>query len=278
VYYGEGYKGYNKNRSTNDVIDQYNDMDIILTYGYRYTLVFGKFAVPDGVKRVHILVDFFPAHSGGYRGSWELYKTFLNDTKFNVLFVRQRVQLDYLKQIGCNIPAYWLPFSVDVSRYKKVNEKKIYDVITSATLRSEVYPNRVKVKGILKQMGLKIISSRIIQDAYIKAINQSKIAVISTNIFNSPNMKFTEFTSCGTFVLTDKPADFDELGFKNGEHLILYKNLDDLKDKVKYYLKHEKEREEIAANGMNFVHNYHNNGIRVEQFIKAIKKELYNDC
>ena len=271
IYYGDGYKGYDINKPTNEIILQNSDMDIILTYGYRYTLVFGKFIVPSNMKRIHILVDFFPAHPGGYKGSWELYKKFLNVTKFDILFVRQGVQLEYLKQIGCNVSAHLLPFSVDTVVYKKLDEKKIYDVITSATVRQDVYPNRLKVKGMLKQMGLRIMSGRIVQHEYVKAINQSKIAIISTNVFNSPNMKFTEFTSCGTFVLSDKPADFNELGFKDGEHLVFYDDLNDLKSKVIYYLKHDKEREEIAVNGMNFVRKYHSNTIRVKQFTEVVE-------
>ena len=102
----------------------------------------------------------------------------------------------------------------------------------------------------------------------------SKIAVISTNVFNSPNMKFTEFTSCGTFVLSDRPADFDKLGFKDGEHLVLYKDLNDLKNKIEYYLKHNKLREKIAKQGMKFTRKHHNNTVRVQQFTKIMESIL----
>jgi len=274
IYYGDGYTDYNPNINTNQIIKKYNDADIILTYGLRYTESFGQFKVPKHMKRVHILVDFFPAHLGGYKGTWGRYKNFLSNTQFDLLLVRQGCQLDYLKQINCNIPAYLFPFSVDTNKYKKLDLKKLYDTITSATTRPDVYPNRRSVNKLMNKMNLKNVSGRVIHQKYIKFINQSKIAVISTNVFNSPNMKFTEFTSCGTFVLSDKPADFDELGFKDGEHLVIYKDLKDLKNKLLYYLKHNKEREKIAKQGMNFTRKYHNNILRVQQFTKTMEDML----
>jgi len=275
VYYGDGYKGYNPQRATEDVIQQHNDSDIIFTYGYRYTLPFGNFKVPQHMKRVHLVVDLFPAHPGGYLGAWEKYKIFLNQTQFDLLLVRQGIQIDYLEKMECEVPAYLLPFSVDVDVYKNLGLPKIYDLFSSATVRDDIYPNRRKVNALINSTGLRsIVGKKVVKDAYIKAINQSKIGVISVNVFNSPNMKFTEFSSCGTFILADRPADFNMLGFKDGEHLVLYKNLNDLSDKIKYFLKHEAEREEIAKNGMKFVREHHNNTIRSIQFTDVIKKEF----
>jgi len=274
IYYGDGYSGYNPNTNTNQIIKKHNDSNIILTYGLRYTIPFGNFKVPSHMKRVHVLVDFFPAHPGGYKGTWGRYKNFLSNTKFDLLLVRQGCQLDYLKQINCNVPAYLFPFSVDITAYKKLGLNKTIDVLTSSTSRGDVYPNRVQVNKLVNKMGLKNITKRIVQQQYIKAINQSKIAIISTNVFNSPNMKFTEFTACGTFVLSDKPADFEQLGFEDGKHLVLYNGLKDLKNKIRYYLKHDKEREKIASEGMNFTKQYHNNTIRIQQFTKLVENIL----
>ena len=274
IYYGEGYSNYKVNSNTNQIIKKHNDANIILTYGLRYTIPFGQFKVPKHMKRVHVLVDFFPAHSGGYKGTWDRYKNFLSSTQFDLLLVRQGCQLDYLKQINCNIPAYLFPFSVDITTYKKLGLNKTIDVLTSSTSRGDVYPNRAKVNKLVKKMKLKAVTKRIVHQAYIKAINQTKICIISTNVFNSPNMKFTEFTSCGSFVLSDKPEDMEQLGFKDGEHIVIYKDLNDLEHKIRYYLKHERERELIARNGMNFTRKYHNNMLRVRQFTDSVEDIL----
>jgi spore maturation protein CgeB len=123
-------------------------------------------------------------------------------------------------------------------------------------------------------MGLIAVKGRVVNQKYIQAINQTKIFIISTNCFDSPNMKFTEFTSCGSFVLSDKPSDMAELGFEDMKHMVIYKDINDLQDKIKYYLTHEKEREKIAKEGMDFTRKHHNNTFRVKQMFKAINKEF----
>ena len=87
-------------------------------------------------------------------------------------------------------------------------------------------------------------------------------------------MKFTEVLSCGTFLLANKPEDFDDVGLKDGEHLVIYNDFKDLKDKINYYLKHDNEREEIAKNGMNFVRKNHSNAKRIQEMTEIIQKEI----
>jgi len=273
IYYGKGYKNYDPDLTAPQILSQYNNVDLVMTYGLRYSLVFEDIDKLN-TKTTHIIIDLFPPHPAGYKGGMKKYKPFLEKNKYDFVFYRQRCQSEYLKEIGYNSPAYWLPFSVDTKIYRKMNIPKIHDVLTSASTRVDVYPNRKKVNSLVKEMGLKAVTGRVVHQKYIKAINQSKICIISTNVFNSPNMKFTEFMSCGTFVLSDKPSDMKYLGFKDGEHFIIYKNLKDLREKIRYYLKNEKEREGIAKNGMKFVRKSHNNDVRIENMLNKIHREL----
>ena len=273
-YYGEGYSNFNKKLTSPEIISKYGPFDLLLTYGLRYTLPFEKIEEVK-IPKCHIIIDLFPPHPGGYKGGmYTKFKPFFEKNKYDLFFYRQRCQSDYLKEIGSSVPSAWLPFSVDIDKYRNLNLPKKYDVITSSTLRTDVYPNRVKVNKLVKDLGLKAVTKRVIHEQYINCINQSKICIISTNVFNSPNMKFTEFTSCGSFVLSDKPADMEELGFKDGEHLVIYKDIKDLGKKIKYYLQNEKEREIIAKQGMAFTRKNHNNTIRVKQMFEIINKEL----
>jgi glycosyltransferase involved in cell wall biosynthesis len=272
-YYGEGYPNFNKKLTAPQIVKKYGPFDLLLTYGLRYSIPFQNIGNVK-IKKAHIIIDLFPPHPGGYKGVILKYKKFVTENKYDFFLYRQKCQAGYLKEIGCDVPSFWLPFSVDINAYKKKNFPKIYDVLTSSNQRKDVYPNRAKVNKLVKRMKLKCVVKKIVHQAYINAINQSKICIISTNVFNSPNMKFTEFSSCGTFILSDKPADFDELGLKNKKHLILYNDLKDLEDKIKYFLKHDKEREAIAKNGMKFVRKNHNNSIRVQQFIKIAKEMI----
>lgn len=275
IYYGDRYPNYNKDVLATQLVSQYKP-DLVLTYGLRYSMPFQGLGEVNDVKKAHIVIDLFPPHPGGYVGGMHTrYKDFLQRNKYDIFFHRQGEQANYLKEIGFFTPAYLLPFSVDTNVYRNLNLEKEYDVVVPATIRPDVYPNRNKVNSMVKRMGLRCLTGKKVwHNKYIQVINQSKIAVISTNVFNSPNMKFTEFTSCGAFVLTDKPADWDELGFKDGEHLVLYTSIEDLKDKIKYFLKNDKERKQIAYNGMEFVRKTHNNTVRVKQFTDIIKKAI----
>jgi len=69
---------------------------------------------------------------------------------------------------------------------------------------------------------------------------------------------------------------FDEQGFVDGEHLVLYDGIQDLKEKVFYYLDydHEAERERIAASGMKFVQSRHTNRLRVKYLSHIIESNL----
>lgn len=273
-YYGEGYPNFNDKLTAPQIIDEYGPFDLLLTYGLRYTLQFQKIGDVK-IPKCHIVIDLFPPHPGGYKGGMHTkYKDFVQVNKYDLFLYRQRCQEEYLKEIGISAPSGWLPFSVDADIYKKLKMSKVYDVMTSSSLRSDVYPNRVKVNNLIKKLGLKGVVKKVVHQRYIDCINQTKICIISVNIFNSPNMKFTEFTSCGTFVLADKPADMKELGFKDGEHLVLYKNMKDLNKKINYYLVNNEEREQIAKQGMKFTRNNHNNTVRVKQMIDVINREL----
>ena len=273
LYYGKGYPNFNDKLTAPQIIEQYGPFDVLLTYGLRYSMPFENIG-DIKIKKAHIIVDLFPPHKGGYKGGMHTkFKPFMERNKYDLFLYRQRCQADYLKEVGSDVPSYWLPFSVDINVYKKNKLPKIYDVLTSSTIRKDVYPNRSRVNKLVIKMGLKAVIKRVVHKKYIKVINQTKICIISTNVFNSPNMKFTEFTSCGSFVLSDEPADMQELGFEDGKHLVIYRDMNDLRNKIKYYLKHEKEREAIAKNGMEFTRENHNNNIRVKEmsgFIEGV--------
>jgi len=75
----------------------------------------------------------------------------------------------------------------------------------------------------------------------------------------------------GGFELCDEVEGIEEI-FTIGKHLVTYKNLEEYKDKLKYYLKHNEEREKIAIKGHEFVFEKYSNDIMVGQVIKWVKK------
>ena len=274
TYYGDGFPNYNPDIGVPKLIKKLGRPDIILTYGLKYTLPFKGLGKIKDIPKVHIVVDYFPPHSGGYKGSWIRQHNFFEERKYDLfLGVVGRV-VKTLESNNITDKAYLLPFCVDTNIYKKLNIPKTIDVMGSFTNRRDVYPRRKDIQKMISNMDIKSLTKRVVHNQYIKSINASKIVITSNNIYGSLSMKYTECLACGSFLLADRPEDFDELGYIDGKHLVLYKDLPDLKDKIRYYLKHKKERERIAKQGMNFVRENHSAEIRAKQFTKIVNEVL----
>lgn len=58
--------------------------------------------------------------------------------------------------------------------------------------------------------------------------------------------------------------------FKDGEHLVMYRNGKELREKIDYYLEHEEEREKIRMAGYKYVTENLTYQHRIEQMLKQI--------
>lgn len=63
------------------------------------------------------------------------------------------------------------------------------------------------------------------------------------------NLRCFEVMAGGALLLTPTPTELTELNLEENKHFITFTSKDDLVEKVTYYLKNNREREEIAENG-----------------------------
>lgn len=89
------------------------------------------------------------------------------------------------------------------------------------------------------------------------------------NIRSGIPLRVWDILAAGGFCITNFQPEL-VLYFKNGEDLVWFEDEADLVRKVRYYLEHEEEREQIALNGQRKVRELHNYDVRLE----AIEKEL----
>ncbi|GAA0182700.1 hypothetical protein SH2C18_50320 [Clostridium sediminicola] len=115
----------------------------------------------------------------------------------------------------------------------------------------------------------------IINENYAKELNRSKISFTCGSILEYPVAKYFEILGCRTLLLAKPNKDILELGFQDGVNFVACDE-NDFYDKTLYYKENEKERERITNNGFNFVHTYHSNEVRAQQFIKNIEVFLKN--
>ena len=88
--------------------------------------------------------------------------------------------------------------------------------------------------------------------------NNSKINlnITSKSIRTALPLRIFDILACGGFCLTNYQTELED-SFTIGSDLECYTSEDDLLDKVEYYLEHEKDRSEIAHNGLETVKKYH---------------------
>lgn len=79
--------------------------------------------------------------------------------------------------------------------------------------------------------------------------------------------------ACGGFLLTNYQAEIPEY-FEIGKDLETYESLDELEEKIDYYLTHEEERMEIAIRGYEKVAAHHTYEIRVAQMIRILTESM----
>jgi hypothetical protein len=105
---------------------------------------------------------------------------------------------------------------------------------------------------------------------------KSKIVVnrhidISNNYAN--NMRMFEATGMGALLITEEKKNMDVF-FKVGKEVVTYKSVDELIKKVKYYLKHDKEREKIAHAGQKRTLKDHTYEIRMRELDSILRSYL----
>lgn len=271
-YWGNGYPDFNKDLTVSQVITKFCPWvpDVILTYGWRYSVGFEGLDNIKKIKKVHITVDY-----GRPVGIPRQNKFFKKNNYDLVFAITQNAHRLLTKNKVCDIIEI-LPFSVDINIYKNFYKKGYCkQILASFTTRKDIYPNRLIIQNVAKTMA-PVVTKRIIHQKLVQAINRSQIILTSNNIFKSLSMRYTETLACGGFLMADKPEDLNMLGLKDGKHLVIYKNIGDFREKLEYYLdsKNIPERDKIAQQGMEFVRKNHSCRKRVEEMLMIIKEKL----
>lgn len=79
-------------------------------------------------------------------------------------------------------------------------------------------------------------------------------------------LRIYDVLACGGFLITNYQTELTDY-FEPDTDLVYYTSEEDLIEKVEYYLKHEKDRQEIAHNGLKKIIQYHNYPERLLQMI-----------
>ena len=106
-------------------------------------------------------------------------------------------------------------------------------------------------------------------ETLVKVFKSAKIVINIHRDFEirGGNYRLFEIPACGAFQLVDEKKDIGKY-FEIGKEIVTYKDEDDLKKKVKYYLEHPEEREAIARAGYQRVKKNHTLTDRMKRILK----------
>jgi hypothetical protein len=248
LWWGDNQPNIDLKKPMPELVSEYKP-DFVFKYGFRTVeeIDMGSVRVP----KIIYLVDFFPP-KGQYPGQANLVP-YMKRCKYDLAIVSSTRCKEYLDELGVVGETILVPWGVNIDVVKNLSLQKTLDVCAIFTIRDDVYPLRTKLVQKIEEHGFSFARKTRQFVKYIEAINQSKVCVTSNNIFSSLSFKYTETMACGTLMLADHPEDMDLYGYKDGEHFVIWDGLDDLIDKIKYYISHETEREAIAKNAMEYV-------------------------
>ena len=121
--------------------------------------------------------------------------------------------------------------------------------------------SKLRIKGTVDyqtQMPLVFYNSKI------------NLNITSRTIETGVPQRVFDILACGGFCLTNYQKEISDL-FEDGKELVMYTGLEDLVQKVEYYLKHEEERDAIAKAGYEKVKEYFNIDKRIQELLNRIE-------
>lgn len=110
----------------------------------------------------------------------------------------------------------------------------------------------------------------VIGDDMVNAINSYKIH-LNCNISNDINYRTFETCGCKTMLLTNYTSGLERL-FDIGKEIVVYTSIEDLDNKVKYYLENDNERNIIAETGYQRAKKDHTYFERAKKLIDIINE------
>lgn len=175
------------------------------------------------------------------------------------LFCWDRAYEDVVKSLGVD-RFYYLPFATNPKIYKPSSEQKIYDVSFVGTwsekrqrVLTELAENGIKVDLFGNKKWLELNHENITFHGFAdnrkdcpKIYCQSKINLNITNeqLLTSLPLRIFDVGACNTFLLTDDQEDAKRIFSK--KELVIYKDVNDLTQKIHYYLDHQSERDKVG--------------------------------
>ena len=107
----------------------------------------------------------------------------------------------------------------------------------------------------------------------LKVLNGAEVVINVHRWYNSvegTNMRTFEAAGCRAFQLVEHKKEIGSL-FEIGQEIEVYHGIEDLKEKIRYYLDRPKEREEIALRGQKRAYANHTYRQRFAELLEIVQ-------
>jgi spore maturation protein CgeB len=190
---------------------------------------------------------------------------------------------------------FYLAHSAEPLPESKLVKDKKYNISFIGTYNKKVYPNRDKYLAAIADLGLNIwgtenwaetslknyFHGRSFGDQRLGIYAASKIVIdINWEDFPAEGLSDRPFevAGCGALFMTDGIREDIKRVYREGQEVVLFKDDNDLRGKVQYYLTHNDDREKIALAGYKRTmedHTYDNRVLQIMDTLNNPEKYLY---
>lgn len=218
-------------------------------------------------------------------GELQAFNRMQNIPEYDAVFTYDTQYVERLKEH--NPHSYHLPAGADPHGVHKEHvplDKRTFPA--ALCMVGTAYPNRVDMLAPFADKTLRIagpgwdktsMASMSLPHVKINEMvglfNESKIVLNPHGTHKSfivPNPRTFEIPATRSFELTDLRRDA-ELFFKPGKEIVIYKDLEEFKELVDYYLVHDEERNTIAQAGHDRVLKEHTIKHRMETMLRLLR-------
>lgn len=227
----------------------------------------GGRSFPPGVERLPIPTAAYiiDAHIGEWRTSFGRF--------FDAVFVAQRDFVSLFRDALGHQQVFWLPLGCSKECHQPLGLERIYDVgfIGNVGLAHRGTPRSRRLGKIENLFTTNDLYGSYSWEELCRVYNQSRIVFnTSTSLRGDVSMRIFEGTACGALVMTDSASNGLGDLYSVGEEIVVYNDDEDLIEKIRYYLSHDGERNEIAGRGQQRALRDHSYEKRVSVIIDLV--------
>jgi len=206
--------------------------------------------------------------------TWQSPRDYLDAIAYDFVFAAQREFVPRLRAMGARRVS-WLPLACNPAVHYKASVSKSADISFAGSIALPIHQERHKLLTRLQSEFAVAAQTSLYGHGLNKLCCSAKLT-FNHSAVRDLNMRVFEALAMGVPLLTNREAEANGLLelFRDGEHLIVYNDGDDLVSKARAYLDNDAARVAIASAGRAEVLAKHTYRHRVESILATLRDQV----